>query len=180
MPSSLRERAEQRREQLSGVMRDRLDRLRERGLEGRQRRERAAELRKSIDEQIKSGNPHPDELKKQLEELKSLRDDRRYEQRAFIRRHWGRAMHKPDVREELERHARRLARLQRLEVVAATERTGDQRKKLIERIEKLRTQENERHEEVMKKLVPEGPTPEPSASAAPAAAPTPSSSGGAL
>jgi hypothetical protein len=167
-------------------MRERMEQLQGRGQEMRERHERANKLSSEIAEQLRKGNPHPDELKKQLEELKGLRDERRHEQRAFLRQHWGSAIHKPDVKDELERHARRMARLQRLEVLAATERTGDQRKKFIDRIEKMREQENKRHEEAMKKLVPEGAlSPDGSASGTPpapsaAATPAPAASGGAL
>ena len=108
-------------------------------------------------EELKNGNPHPEELKKKLEELRTLRDDRRHEQRAFLHRRWGHDVGKPVAKDELERHARRLARLQRLEVLAATERTGDARKRLIARIEQLRALEEKRHEEAMKKLLPDAP-----------------------
>jgi hypothetical protein len=187
MPSAFRERLEERREQMSEHMRERMERMQGRSHEAHERHERARILGNEIAEQLRNGNPRPEELKKQLEELKSLREDRRQDQRAFLRQRWGGAVHKPDVKDELERHARRLARLQRLEIVAATERTGEPRKKFIARIEQMRTQENERHEKAMKRLVPEAANPSEAAaaSAAPAAASAPAvavpaASGGSL
>jgi myosin heavy subunit len=170
----------QRREQVSERFRERMDRMQERMHEMREKRERLHTLDREVAEALKSGNPHPEELKKKLEELRSLREDRRHEQRAFLHRRWGRDAFKPEAKDELERHARRLARLQRLEVIAATERTGDARKRLIARIEQLRALEEKRHEEAMKKLVPDAPPAAAasaelgSPSAAPAAPPTPS------
>lgn len=170
MPSALRERRDEHREQFSESMRERMERAHDRMRDARGRHEHSRMLSNQIAEQLRNGNPRPDELKKQLEEFKALQADRRADQRALLHRRWGQAVQKPDVKDELERHARRLARLQRLEVVVATERTGDQRKRLIERIERMRTQENTRHEEAMKKLVPEGAAPaDASAVAAPAA-----------
>jgi hypothetical protein len=150
---------EDRREQMSEHMRERMERMKDRMHGSHERHERARKLNNEVAEQLRSGKADPEELKKKLEELKSLRNDRRSDQRAFLRQRWGGAVHKPDVKEELERHARRLARLQRLEVVVATERTGDQRKRLIDRIERMRAIENKRHETAMTKLVPEGASP---------------------
>lgn len=170
LPSGFQERMRQHREQLPDHIRDRMERMQGRGHDSRERHARSRKLSGEIAEQLRSGNPRPEELKKQLEELRLLRNDRRNEQRASLRQRWGESAHKPDVKDELERHARRLARLQRLEVIAATERTGDQRKRLIARIEQLRTLEDKRHEQAMKKLAPEASAgPEASASAAPVA-----------
>jgi hypothetical protein len=83
-----------------------------------------------------------------------------------LRQRWGHSMAKDDVKAELERHARRLARLQRLEIVAATERSGAPRERLIDRLGKLRDLENTRHERAMKTLVPGAPAADPSAAAA--------------
>lgn len=163
---------DQRREDIADHMRERMDRMQDRSHDLRERHERALTLSHDIREQLKNGNPHPAELKKQLEELQSMREDRRRDQRMSLQRRWGRGIRSPEVKDELERHARRLARLQRLEVVAATERAGDGRKKLIARIEALRTQEDKRHEEAMKKLVPDAP-PAADASTAPGGSATP-------
>lgn len=150
-----------------------MDRMKDRLPGAHERHERARTLSNEVAEQLRNGNPNPEELKRKLEGLRLLRNERRHDQRAFLRQRWGNTVDKPDVKQELELHARRLARLQRLEVVVATERTGDQRKRLIARIERMRALENKRHETAMTKLVPEGASPPQGSASAPAALPAP-------
>jgi hypothetical protein len=87
---------------------------------------------------------------------------------------WGSSLSKPSATEELQLHARRLARLQRMEELVATERKGDERSKLLDKIDKLREHENQRHERAMQRLASGQAAPAASAAAAASAAPVPS------
>lgn len=62
----------------------------------------------------------------------------------------GKAMH-PSLKEELKRHARRLARLERIQAVATASKDDD----TIDRVKKLIEKENARHEKWMSKFDPE-------------------------
>ena len=120
---------------------------------------------------FRSPNPNKDELKKKLEEWRAARDDRRKDHRARLMSRYGNALGKPDVNSELRRHGERLARLARMEEVVGTEKTGDERQKLLDRIDKLRKYENDRHQRAMERLTSGSAAPTPSGIAsAPAAA----------
>jgi hypothetical protein len=132
---------------------------------------------------FRSPNTNKDELKKKLEEWRAARDDRRKEHRARLMSRHGSALGKPEVSAELRVHAQRMARLARMEEIAGTEKTGDDRQKLLDKIDKLRKQENDRHERAMDRLTAGGAAPTPSGIAsAPAAAasapPAPAASAG--
>jgi hypothetical protein len=122
----------------------------------------------------------PEAVKQKIEEWRAARGERRREHVEAIRAHWGQALGRPEVVAELKRHALRMATLGRIEELAATERTGDARTRVLDRVEKLRTRENERHERAMQKLAAGGAAPGPSGSAAPTPAPSaaPAASGG--
>lgn len=62
----------------------------------------------------------------------------------------GKAMH-PSLKEELKRHARRLARLERIQAVATASKDDD----TVDRVKKLIEKENDRHEKWMSKFDPE-------------------------
>jgi len=130
-----------------------------------------AELRKKFRE----GKPNAAELKKSIEQWRAARDDRRRERQQALAARWGTALGQPNVANELTVHARRMAHLQRMEEVVAVEKTGAARQKLLDRVEKLRELENQRHERALSRLASRdaaaGPSATPGASgAAPAAA----------
>jgi hypothetical protein len=127
----------------------------------------------------------PEQFKKQVAEWKESREKRREEQRQALIARWGAAVTKPTVADELRLHAKRLARLQRFEELIATEKQGDARTRMLDRVQKMREKEEQRHERAMQRLQNEAAAPAASASGAvPAAAtpqpsPAPATSGGA-
>lgn len=77
------------------------------------------------------------------------RHERRLAKLRELRGHWGEdTLKTPSAREELEHHAWRLARLNRMRELA-TEKKND---KLLSKLDKLDQKENERHEKAMTKL----------------------------
>jgi len=118
-----------------------------------------AELRKKFRE----GKPNQAELKKSIEEWRAARDERRRERQQALAARWGSALGQPSVENELTLHARRMAHLQRMEEVIATEKTGAARQKLLDRVDKLRERENERHDNALKRLASRGAAAAPSA-----------------
>lgn len=110
------------------------------------------------------------DVKERLDKWKAAREERRQDRQKWLLSRWGQQARKPDVLSELRVHAQRLARLSRLEELAGTERTGEARQRLLERIDKLRERENQRHDRAMQRLTQAGPTP---------SAAAPASSGGA-
>lgn len=119
--------------------------------------------------EMKAGKLKKGELKERLGELKEHRDERMKEHREELKTRFGAALGAPAAREELEHHARRMAKLNRAMVLTETEVTKD-RDKLKERIQKLIDKENARHEAALEKLKAAQPA---AAAAAPAAPATP-------
>jgi hypothetical protein len=152
--------------------------------ESRDRRVRVQTSQRELLEALRREKVDPAELKQKLSAFEALRSERRREQRARLHSRYGTAVTRPEVKSELEHHARRLARLQRMEVVAATEREGKAKQTLLDRIQNLRTLEETRHRKVMQELVPNvgdlklhGGVPlKPRGVAAPSGAPTPGAS----
>lgn len=124
--------------------------------------------------ELKGGKLKKDELKARLTELRERREDRAKEHREELKARYGAALGSPAAREELEHHARRLARLNRAMVLAETEVVKD-KDKLKERIQKLLDKENARHQQAMDRFKANTPpgagAAAPSASAAPEAPP---------
>jgi len=123
-------------------------------------------MRELFDE-LKQGKLKKGELKDRLGELKEHRDERAKEHREALKARFGAALATPAAKEELEHHARRMARLDRALVLAETEVTKD-KDKLKDRIQKLIDKENTRHEAAMDRFKSAGT---PNAGAAAAAAP---------
>jgi hypothetical protein len=121
--------------------------------------------------ELKAGKLKKGELKDRLGELKEQRDERMKEHREELKTRFGAALAAPSAREELEHHARRMAKLDRAMVLAETEVTKD-KDKLKERIQKLIDKENARHEAALEKLKAAQPAAG-AAAAAPAAPATP-------
>jgi hypothetical protein len=122
--------------------------------------------------ELKAGKLKKGELKERLGELKEHREQRMKEHREELKTRFGAALGAPAAREELEHHARRMAKLDRAMVLAETEVTKD-RDKLKERIQKLIDKENARHEAALEKLKTAQPAAAAAAPAVPATPPAP-------
>lgn len=116
--------------------------------------------------ELKSGKLPKGELKGRLTELREHREERAKAHREELKARHGAALASPAAREELEHHARRMARLNRAMVLAETEVVKD-KDKLKERIQKLLDKENARHQAAMDRFKLNAP----SGAAAPSAAP---------
>lgn len=131
-------------------MRDRFEQLRKR----RVQRARAEQLRSEIDGELAKDKPDRAILQQKLAELAETRAERRRERQLSIRRRWGTLADREDVKQELERHARNQARLERMKFLAATERSGVARTRLLERLKRAQEAEAERHQRSMQALAP--------------------------
>jgi hypothetical protein len=92
------------------------------------------------------------DLKKELAALRSSRDERRREHREALRARWGSQLAQPAAQEELRHHEQRMARLERMALLAQNDPSGAKKDALVARIEKLTARENERHERKMAQL----------------------------
>lgn len=119
--------------------------------------------------ELKAGKLKKDELKARLGELREHREDRAKEHREELKARFGATLASPAARQELEHHARRMAKLNRAMELTETEVTKD-KDKLKERIQKLIDKENARHQQAMERFKSNAP---PVASAAAATPPTP-------
>jgi hypothetical protein len=120
-----------------------------------------------------SGSVAPDEHRHHDGQANSgERHERRLARLRELRERYGSDLLKtPPVREELEHHAWRLARLKRMRELA-TEKKND---KLIAKIDQLEKKENERHEKAMNRFKERGATSAPEGSAVPSPSAVPSS-----
>jgi hypothetical protein len=129
-------------------------------------------MRELLDE-LKSGKLKKGDVKERLGKLHDQREERMKEHREELKARFGATLALPAAREELEHHARRLAKLDRAMLLCETETVKD-KDKLKDRIQKLMDKENERHEKAMERLKSMPTTPAasagPAGSAAPAAA----------
>lgn len=107
-----------------------------------------AELR----ERKARGELSPAELKKELAALHESRDSRRKEHREALQARWGNRLAQPAAQQELGHHERRMARLERMALLAQSEPNAAKKDALLARIEKLTARENERHERKMGQL----------------------------
>ncbi len=124
---------------------------------------------RALFEELKTGKLKKQDVKARLAELGTDRDERKQQHRQQLKERWGNTLTQPAAREELEHHARRVARLNRAMVLAETEVTKD-KDKLKERINKLMEQENTRHERAMARLQASSPAAAGGSAAPPAAA----------
>ncbi|RYZ07924.1 MAG: hypothetical protein EOO73_09490 [Myxococcales bacterium] len=106
------------------------------------------------------------ELSRRWSEVAANRQARREKSRAALMRELGGRLQDPRVRAELALHSQRVAELGRLEFLANNARAGEQRDKLLRRIEKLRAHEAARHGRSLAKLeaAAERPSPAPAVS----------------
>jgi hypothetical protein len=132
------------------------------------------EVRELIQE-VRAGKLSKDEFKAQLAALDKDRAQRRAQHQAEIQSRWGRDLGRPPMMDELRRHARREAFLNRMMVVAQTERSGKDQQKLIDRIEAMSAREDAHHDKRMAEIKAaadsNAPGAAPAGSAAPATAP---------
>lgn len=127
---------------------------------------------KGLLRELKSGKLKKGEISERLAKLQETRDGRALKHRHELKQRFGNALAMPATREELEHHARRMARLDRAMLVCESEAVKD-KEKLKERIQKLIDKENARHQQAMDRLKSQPSTPAASAvpgtpSAAPA------------
>jgi hypothetical protein len=110
-----------------------------------------SELRELRDE-LKQGKLKKPDLDARLSKLRETNKERRDNHRASLKARWGDKLARPDTQNELALHEKRMAKLNRLLLLAQTERTGKDVDKLSERIEKLIDLETARHEKRMADL----------------------------
>jgi hypothetical protein len=122
--------------------------------------------------QLRAGEITRAEFDAKFKELKANAKQRRKARLAEVRERFdATVLRGAPVKEEFRQHARRMAFLNRAQVVAQTELTGDKQKKTLARIDKLIELEDQRHEKAMERLKGgDTPTPPGSAMAAASAA----------
>jgi hypothetical protein len=126
-------------------------------------------------DELGSGKLKKGDVKDRLEDLRKGRAERAKEHREELKNRFGSLLAQPAVREELENHGRRMARLDRAMLLCETEVKKD-KDKLKERISKLITRENERHDKAMERFK-SAPTPPSASAAAPTASAAPAKAG---
>jgi hypothetical protein len=119
--------------------------------EGRPGMRPHSELRALRDE-LKAGKLKKADLETRLSKLRENSKERRDNHRAALKARWGEHLAKADTQNELAVHERRMAKLNRLLLLAQTERTGKDAEKLSERVEKLIELETTRHEKRMAQI----------------------------
>lgn len=122
--------------------------------------------------QLRAGGITRAEFDEKFKELRKNAKERRKARLEAVRERFDAAVLRAEpTKEEFRHHARRMAFLNRAQVVAQTELTGDKQKKTLARIDKLIELETERHEKALERLKGGGsPTPPGSAIAAASAA----------
>jgi hypothetical protein len=103
---------------------------------------------RALFEDLRAGKLKKGELKEHLVKLRASMAERRAQHQGELKTRWGAVLAMPSAKQELEHHARRMARLNRAALLAETEVTKD-KDKLVERIQKLIDKEQERHERAM-------------------------------
>jgi hypothetical protein len=106
---------------------------------------------RALFEDLRAGKLKKGELKEHLVKLRANMAERRAQHQSELKTRWGAVLAMPSAKQELEHHARRMARLNRAALLAETEVTKD-KDKLVERIQKLIDKEQERHERAMNRF----------------------------
>lgn len=121
--------------------------------EQKEKREERKEERENRKEDRKDAREDAKEARQENRaERQEKRQERRKERRAKIKDKWGDLVKRPEAQNELKKHARRIARLNRLLALAEEAKKEDNKKKVEELIEK----ENKRHEARMAQLNTKG------------------------
>jgi hypothetical protein len=135
---------------------DLIDRLRNRvklpsdGPRARGRQARARE--RAFEQLLKNPDADPEEVRAKLKEMQEHQPELRRERRRALFARWGKTTADPRAKAELELHARRMARIRRMQVLASTERSGEKRTALLERLSRLRDLERGRHDRAMQAI----------------------------
>lgn len=109
-----------------------------------------------------------EELAKKLAELKATRAERRERHRSALVQQLGARLNVPEIKAELELHARREAELSRVTFLANNARSGAAREQLLARVTKLSAREQARHAARMQQLANAATAPSGSAAPRPA------------
>lgn len=117
-----------------------------------------------------------EQLAQKLAELKATRAERRERHRSALVRQFGARLNVPEIKAELELHARREAELARVAFLARNARSGDAREKLLARAAKLAEREQARHAARMERLQAAAGAPSAGLSAQPAPSAPPAAS----
>ena len=133
-----------------------LDRLRQHGrlpasgvrAEGRTARARE----RAFDSALRTPEVAEDKVREKMKEMHEHADEMRRERRRALHARWGESALSAAGKAELERHGRNLASIRRLQYLAVTERRGEQRAALLERLARARDLERGRHERAMEAL----------------------------
>jgi hypothetical protein len=133
-----------------------LDRLRQHGrlpangvrTEGRTARARE----RAFDAALRSPEIAEDKVREKMKELQEHAEEMRRERRRALHARWGETALSAAGKAELERHGRNLASIRRLQYLVATERKGEERAALLERLTRLRNLERGRHDRAMNAL----------------------------
>jgi hypothetical protein len=107
---------------------------------------------RELREEIKAGKLKKPDVEARLAKLRETLKDRIDKRRAAVKARWGEQLKKPETLTELALHGKRMAKLNRLLLLAQTERTGKDADKLTERVEKLIELETARHEKRMSQI----------------------------
>lgn len=110
-----------------------------------------SELRGLRDE-LKAGKLKKEDVEGRLAKLRDNNKDRQENHRAALKARWGEHLAKADAQQELAVHERRMAKLNRLLLLAQTEKKGKDADKLSTRIDKLVELETTRHEKRMAQI----------------------------
>lgn len=128
--------------------------LREERKELREERKELREDKRELREDIKDGATRKEirddrkEIAEGRKDVAEARKELRKTRRKEVREKWGEVVKKPEAKEELKVHGRRMARLTRARAVA--EELG--KKELVARIDKLIEKEKTRHQGAMDKV----------------------------
>jgi hypothetical protein len=127
----------------------------------------ARQRERAFDDAVKDPDGKGAEIAAKMQELREHSAEVRRERRRTAHARWGQAALDPKAKEELAVHGRRMAKIRRMQFLAMTERTGEKRSALLERLARLKDLERGRHERAMQAMVArqDPPKPAPSASA---------------
>jgi hypothetical protein len=125
----------------------------------------ARQRERAFDDAVKDPDGKGAEIAAKMQDLREHSAEVRRERRRAAHARWGQAALGPKAKEELAAHGRTMAKIRRMQFLAMTERTGEKRTALLERLARLKDLERGRHERAMQALVADLPKLAPSASA---------------
>ncbi len=119
---------------------------------------------RAFDEAVKDPDGKGAEIAARMQDLRESSAEVRRERRRVLHARWGEAALDPKAKEELTVHARRMAKIRRMQFLAVTERQGEKRTLVLERLARLKDLERGRHERAMQALVGDKPVAKPAPS----------------